>query len=390
MPRVRTSYKKKRNEESLRMLFAFGSNGKGQLGIGNTKDQDTPQRCNFRFGNDESPGTLIQISSGGSHTLALFDSGRLFSAGSNDVGQAGPKPLFSSQSYMVEQRLNFTEVFLEAQPKRIKTCLATWEASIVVTEDNEMYTFGSGPYGELGTGKYDSLQPHKLVDFPPPNSNIVDIAGSVRHVVVVLSNGQVYGWGNGRKGQLGQSKQGIVRTPQLIEGLAFHAKQATCGREFTYIVGDPGNSDHQYLGPDKWNLRSGIPQKARSPPLYRKSLGSSWRGISILDTSGEILSWGCNDQGQTAPKNLPNITQVAVGSEHTLALTELGQVLAWGWGEHGNCGPMLHQNGNLRNNWHESWNEISLHPLARDHDIQGIGAGCATSFIWTTSDYGGD
>ena len=372
------------------MLFAFGSNGKGQLGIGNATDQDTPQRCIFRLGNDESPGTLIKISSGGSHTLALFDSGRLFSAGSNDVGQTGSKIIPLSQSYPVDQSINFTEVFLEAKPQKIKACTATWEASIVVTENNEIYTFGSGPNGEIGTGIDNSLRPHKLVDFPPPDSSIVDIASSVRHVVVVLSNGQVYGWGNGRKGQLGPLNQGIVRTPQLIEGLAFHAKQATCGREFTYIVGDPSTSDHHYLGPDKWNLKSGITLEARSPSLYRKSLGSSWCGISILDTSGKILSWGRNDHGQTAPKNLPKILHVAVGSEHTLALTESGQVLAWGWGEHGNCGPTLQHNGNLRNDRHENWNEISLKAFARDDKIQGIGSGCATSFIWTVSEYNGD
>ncbi|CAF9919081.1 MAG: hypothetical protein HETSPECPRED_003940 [Heterodermia speciosa] len=374
----------------LMMLFAFGSNGKGQLGIGNTKDQDTPQRCIFQFGNDESPGALIKICSGGNHTLALFDSGRLFSAGSNDVGQAGPKTVLLNQSDPVDQSINFTEVFLEAKLQKIKTCSATWEASTVVTEDDEIYTFGNGPNGELGTGEDNSLQPQKLIGFPPRNSSIVDIASSVRHVIVVLSDGQVYGWGNGRKGQLGQSKQGIIRTPQLIEGLGFHAKQATCGREFSYIVGDPSSPDHKYLGTDKWNLQSGIPPKASSPSLCRKSLGSSWCGISILDTSGEILSWGRNDHGQTAPKNLPNIMHVAVGSEHTLALTESGQVLAWGWGEHGNCGPVLHQNDNLGKSWHESWNEIPLQPMSRDEKVQGIGAGCATSFIWTASDYNGD
>ena len=370
------------------MLFAFGSNGKGQLGVGNTRDQDTPQRCIFRFGNGESPGTLIKISSGGNHTLALFDSGRLFSAGCNDVGQAGSTVILG-QSLSVDQSMEFTEVRLEAEPKKIKACSATWEASIVVTENDEIYTFGRGLNGEIGTGKDSSLQPHKLIGFPPPDSSIVDIASSIRHVVVVLSNGQVYGWGNGRKGQLGQSEQGIVRTPQLIEGLTFHAKQATCGREFTYIVGDPPTSDHQYLGPDKWNLKS-IFSKAHSPPLYRKSLGSSWCGISILDTAGKISSWGRNDHGQMAPKNLPNIMQVAVGSEHTLAVTESGQVLAWGWGEHGNCGPKLPQIGNLSNRWDESLNKIPLQRLAHDDKIQGIGAGCATSFIWTASDYSGD
>jgi alpha-tubulin suppressor-like RCC1 family protein len=32
------------------------------------------------------------------------------------------------------------------------------------------------------------------------------------------------------------------------------------------------------------------------------------------------------------------VREVLAGSEHCLCLTDSGQVLAWGWNEHGNCG----------------------------------------------------
>ena len=360
------------------MLFAFGSNGKGQLGIGNTDDQNTPQRCIFYREDSDSLGTPVRITSGGNHTLVLFESGRLFSAGSNDVGQAGPKAM----SLPAELDTVFSEIVLPSKSREVKLCSATWEASIIVTEDDEVYTFGSGPNGELGTGVEQSRMPQKLSGFPPPNTNIVDIASGVRHTVTVLSNGEVYGWGNGRKGQLGPVDEDIIRTPHRIAGLACKAKQATCGREFTFIVGDPAESEHQLLGSERWGLKSDAAQTVWSRSLVRKQLGSSWCGINMLDSSGRVISWGRDDRGQLAPEGLPSIKQLAVGSEHSLALTKSGQVLAWGWGEHGNCGPSIDEGGNVKN----GWQEIPLQTLLSDQEALGVGAGCATSFIMTASE----
>lgn len=364
------------------MLVAFGSNGKGQLGVGNTHDQNTPQRCIFQYNESQPLGTPVRITPGGNHTLVLFDSGRLFSAGSNDAGQAGPKSVVAQKSNSIDPHTVFTEVILPIPSQKVKLCSATWEATLIVTVDDVVYTVGTGPNGELGTRIEQSSIPQKLSNFPPSNTSIVDIASGVRHTIVTLSNGEVYGWGNGRKGQLGNMKEQIVRAPQKILDLTFHAKQATCGREFSHIVGDPAERDHQLLlGSGKWGLRSDAPPASWSTSVGRKQLVSSWGGISILDFSGTVVSWGRNDRGQLAPKDLPSIQQIADGSEHSLALTESGQVLAWGWGEHGNCGPRTDDSGNVRN----GWQEISLRPLVGNGEVLGVAAGCATSFIWAAS-----
>lgn len=364
------------------MLFAFGSNGKGQLGIGTTDDQDRPQRCMFECDNNQSPGNPVRITAGGNHTLVLFDSGRLFSAGSNDNGQAGPKARLSSTSVSAGLDTVFAEVIVPSRSQKVKLCSATWEASIIVTLEDDVYTFGSGPNGELGTRVEQTYHPQKLLDFPPFDTNVVDIASGVRHTVVVLSNGEIYGWGNGRKGQLGQRDDKIIWTPQKIEDLSFRAKEVTCGREFTYIVGNPSKLEHLVLGSDKWNVVADAPLACSLPSFERKMLGSSWCGINILDTAGKIISWGRNDRGQLAPKNIPDIEKMAVGSEHTIALTKDGKVLAWGWGEHGNCGPSTEHNSSDE----LKWQCILLKPPVSKDKVIGLGAGCATSFIWTTCD----
>lgn len=361
------------------MLFAFGSNGRGQLGIGNTVDQDKPQKCIIQHDEIQHPGTPVRITAGGNHTLVLFDSGRLFSAGSNDMGQAGPKAQLSSTANSIDPHTVFTEVIVPSQSQKVKLCSATWEASIIVTLENEVYTFGNGPNGELGTGNEQACQPQRLLDIPPRGTSVINIASGVRHTVAVLSNGDVYGWGNSRKGQLGPVNDKIIWAPQKILGFNFLAKQATCGREFTYLVGHSSTPESAVLGSDKWNIVSHASLAHSSLSAERKMLGSSWSSMTVLDTSGLAISWGRNDRGQLSPKNLPLLEQIAVGSEHTIALTKDGEVLAWGWGEHGNCGPNTGEFEDVRG----GWEEVVSKPPTGASKVLGLGAGCATSFLWT-------
>ena len=356
------------------MLYALGSNGNGQLGIGSFEDVSKPQQCIIQYDEGDSPGTPVRISAGGNHTLMLFDSGRLFSAGSNQNGQAGSKPSRAVDS--PDPNATFTEIKIPCNFGRIKFCSATWEASLIVTSDNEVYTWGSGPNGELGTELDNSKEPVKLPRIPPHDEIIIDLASGVRHTVVVLSTGDVYGWGNGRKGQLGEPAE-VIRAPRKISGVK-RIRRATCGMEFTYLVGDPGEGGHLILGSDKWGVRT------KSPNYMQdwKNIGSNWGGIVTLNSSGELIAWGRNDHGQLNSSPITSsdfLQQIAVGSEHTLALTRSGQLLARGWGEHGNCGAKADENDNVK----ERWKMIPVKLNNNSETIIGIAAGCATSFMWT-------
>jgi protein ATS1 len=68
------------------------------------------------------------------------------------------------------------------------------------------------------------------------------------------------------------------------------------------------------------------------------------------------------------------VKNIAVGSEHALALTDAGDLMVWGWGEHGNCGPIRNQGG-------EKGERNQIASTAEGMDITMIGAGCATSWI---------
>lgn len=254
-------------------------------------------------------------------------------------------------------------------------------------EGGMILSVGSGERGELGRGIGIIAAVYPCVSFGigsfpsgtlsrenVPFKGIKDLASGVYHTVVVDADGEVYGWGNGRKGQLGEPA-GIIWNPRKIQGLNFKVTQAACGREFTFLAGDPQVGKYAILGTDKWQLKSHAPTSI----LGWKDICASWGSIFVLDHSGKITSWGRNDHGQLAPEGLPPVEKIAVGSEHVLALTKIGELLAWGWGEHGNCGPEIDPDGDVKHRWSKIETSGIHKPIA------GIGAGCATSWLWTES-----
>ena len=344
-------------------LYAFGSNGSGQLGVGTTEDTSVPQRCLFKdIG--VIPGQLSRIAAGGNHTLIMLRNGELYSSGSIDHDRQ------SGLRVSGDSKHSFHQQFLPNL--RLKFCSALWEASVLVTDEENICSLGNGSKGELGTGAVAQSAWQRFLAFPPPGTHVVDLASSVGHTVIVLSNGEAYGWGNGRKGQLGEPAQ-IVETPRKIQDLGFSVMRAVCGREFTYFVGEATEGCHAILGSNKWNIKYDAPSTV---PEWI-DIGASWGSIFVLKTGGEIISWGRNDHGQLVPSGLPRTKHLAVGSEHVVALTNAGVVLSWGWGEHGNCGPDTDEGGDVKNRW----NEISIQDEGHA-ELVGVGAGCATSFLW--------
>ena len=349
------------------VMYAFGSNGSGQLGIENTSDQSSPQRCRLDLEPLSSP---IKLVAGGNHTLVLCDDGTVYFAGSCRDGRS------QSDSSTTPAPI-FQKTYISALGKKVKSCSAFWDGSIFINSEDEVYTAGSGSKGEHGIGANPaSMALQMLPNFHPllPPSKVVDIACGIDHVVVVWEDGTVYGWGNGRKGQLSHPDE-VVWKPRRFADVGFKVIRAVCGRDFTFLVGEPSSGQYEILGSNKWGVQSQAPALI---PRW-KNVGASWGSVFVLEESGKVTSWGRNDHGQLAPQDLPHVEAIAVGSEHVVALTKEGDVISWGWGEHGNCGSFTDRNGDVKNRWNEVLDSKKDHTMR----VVGVGAGCATSFFWT-------
>ncbi|KAJ5485184.1 hypothetical protein N7539_005172 [Penicillium diatomitis] len=396
-------------------LYAFGSNGSGQLGIGHTEDVSAPTQCLFDAGLAPED-TISHLVAGGNHTLLLTRLGRVYVAGCNADGRCGP--LSSDDSKHIEQNLlRFKRVILtdSATGWSVDTfrCVsATWEGSVLVAAvpsgpekdlyEDKVFVMGSSPKGELGVETGPACQTVdpgcSIPSFPPKGTEIIALASGMGHSIAILSNGRVYGWGGSRKGQLGDGlkAQKLVFRPTEIQGVPFAAQSAVCGREFTVICGERSQGEFVVLGEktNRWGILN-VPSGLQLPSTEThdqflvpfSAIGASWHGIYVHTTSqgadraanrGRLIAWGRNDRGQLPPEGLPSIVKMAVGSEHVLVLMHDGTVAAFGWGEHGNCGPETDDRGNVA----ERFSQIPLDTVVGgDKRVVGLGAGCATSWI---------
>ncbi|KAK0630571.1 regulator of chromosome condensation 1/beta-lactamase-inhibitor protein II [Bombardia bombarda] len=367
------------------VIFALGSNGSGQLGIGHNEDVSVPKQVDFHPDITSPPSSLAKIAAGGNHTLLLSTAGELYWSGDSSTGACGK--VTPEQRSLPPQ---FQAVDLPFQ-EAVGHAAATWEASIITRLDSQgeatkVYTFGAGTKGELGLGDFivRTPTPSEIPNFPPPDTHVVDLAACMGHVVAVLSNGEAWGWGNGRKGQLGAPDSVIVNSPRKIIAAdvgGFHVARAVCGREFTCLFGAPGSGDICVLGSDKWDVKAGAPSRV---PDW-EDVGAGWGNVFVLAKEGGLVSWGRDDHGQIAPAELTagagaRVRRIAVGSEHALALSEDGEVTAWGWGEHGNCGPIGKKTDDTAKKGQKNAIASSKF-IPPGSEITAIGAGCATSWV---------
>jgi protein ATS1 len=360
-------------------LYTIGSNGSGQLGIGHKEDVSVPKPVIFHPDQPGSP--IVKIAAGGNHTLVLTQEGKLHWSGDPATGACG---LGRSLNIPVFQEIRLTKDEAAQGLGPIALVAASWDATFIVVKGDDgkqtqLYSFGAGAKGELGSGELIVRTPSATLirDFPPAGAEIVDLSASMSHAVAVLSNGDVYGWGNGRKGQIG-APDAVVHEPRKIEGFDFKVTRAVCCKESTCFFGTPESGLVKILGSDKWGLRSSAP--ATVP--HWSDVGASWGHLYILTTTGELQSWGRDDHGQCPPPNLPPVRQIAAGSEHVVAALQDGDVVAWGWGEHGNCGPQT-DNNDVKGRWNVVVSSKLLPPGCR---VRCIGAGCATSWFYIGSE----
>lgn len=278
-------------------LFACGSNGQGQLGVGHDEDLSnwTPVALSL-----SGP---ISVAGGGNHTVII----------EHEAGR----------SYISKNNI-FVPIEHPSGAKW-KLCSAGWAFTVLVDEKNCIWVSGSGLKGELGIGQetYADLKP---INWEPP-ADIVSVKSGMAHTVICLWDGSLWGWGASRKGQLNCMMSIVDRPILVMNGAAAHstAQSYACGRDFTAIL---YNGRLEILG----NMRCFESRSINA--CNNRNVLAGWSTVVLLP-SGRAL--GNNSHGQLdAP---PNPEAVTLGSEHGLYRVGSSTVKTWGWGEHGNCPP---------------------------------------------------
>ncbi|XP_057493667.1 ultraviolet-B receptor UVR8 isoform X1 [Actinidia eriantha] len=344
--------KERANEEVEEEIWSWGAGTEGQLGIGKLEDDHLPHKL-LRF-NSSAPISLL--SCGGAHAIALTTGGRVLTWGRGSCGQLGHGEMVNS---LQPQPVQFFEGLF------VTHVSAGWNHSGFVTDTGCLFTCGDGSFGQLGRGDYESHSFPVLLPYFD-SKPVEQVACGMRHSLVLLkghSGDRIYGFGSGKRGQLGISteKIGSICRPQT-----------TIGLEGVKIYSIHANGDHSAaLSADGRLYTWGRGYTSRSDAYNPQLLGSSlsfvqaalgWNHALLLTGEGEVYMLGGTHHGtlgeshkmdlikhlsenseETVLGKIPGLNRIKVvritaGAEHSALVTENGLVMTWGWGEHGQLG----------------------------------------------------
>lgn len=340
-------------------LYALGSNGNGQLGVGHLEDINKPTAC-LGIPDDE---VISKVTGGGNHSAAISRSGRLFIAGFSQLGDNHMNNLTKQSEEGNEEWMQFTERYNHMSWRDVA---CGWNFTILLANTRKLYGVGTSLWNELAGPSSEELveiDHNQLTD-------IVSIACGWRHVVALNQQGQVFGWGVGRHGQLGPSiipakDKKDARDIRKID-MPQPIIQIACGHLHTLLRGKDGTV--YGFGSNKYGQLGDI-QEGNIVQHDSVFIDAGWHHSISLNANGDLKIWGRNDHGQLANQQLNIIKTAACGSEHTIAITkDTGKAIAWGWNEHGNC---------------STDKDFVDEPATLDQsdNVKIVGAGCATSWF---------
>jgi alpha-tubulin suppressor-like RCC1 family protein len=347
-------------------VFAWGYNSSGRLGDGTSTSRIVPNAV--RSTGVLAGKTILAVSAGADHSLALCSDGTLVAWGDNGDGELGNNSTTDSN---VPVQVNQTGGLAG---KTVIAVSAGSSFSVVLCADGTVAAWGRGASGQLGNNITASSYVPSLVSTSGAllGKTVVRISAGFSHSLVLCSDGTLVAWGNNSEGQFGNNSTAGSPIPVIVPPFG-----ALTGKNLTDI--SAGNSyslacaDGQALA---WgavgygNLGGGASSDSMIPVavtstgvLFGKTViavaASPTDSHSLaLCSDGSVITWGSNSSGQlgssgslivgfgTVPVEVyqsavflgKTVTGVRAGAESSIAQFSDGTLAAWGNNNYGQLG----------------------------------------------------
>lgn len=335
------------SNDSKNIVYGNGINTDSQIGF---DDKDLKQ-----YKNDiipisrpiplplKKPDTkVISLAAGRAHLLILTTEG-LFTLGNNGYGQCG-RPIIQDEDYNHSHVIHHIP---DIKGTKITNVTAGQDHSILLNENGEVYTFGWGADGQTGLAHYKNEYIPSLVKGDLSGERIIKVSCAADCVLALSDKGKVYGWGNAEYGQLpvqGDNRQINIATE--IEDCADlgHIVDIASGGSYCMVLTSEGDVyvwgyGILGLGPKVQTVTfpTKIPSTLFGKNPYQKNVKvtkifSGMNSMGAVTNSGDLYAWGNNKFGnlgigscldQFFPLKVAvgaQVQTVAYGPDHTVTI----------------------------------------------------------------------
>ena len=224
---------------------------------------------------------------GGFHTLASKTDGTLWTWGDNGSGRLGNNEGPGS---------NYSSPIQIPGTTWTGNIAAGYTYSYAIKTDGTLWGWGTGDKGELGQNANGSGSRRSSPVQVPGTTWSALTTKTVSAVFALKTDGTLWSWGYGGQGKLGQNSQTNYSSPVQIPGTTWTSKMSSGHSHFHCIKTDGtlwaiGEADHGQIG-DNSNVSKSSP--VQIPGTNWSDIGSGMMATYAKKTDGTFWSWGYN------------------------------------------------------------------------------------------------